>query len=90
MTPTSETTRWREEQEGDNHVAAKTESLFVDIAPGHLTRSIEVYAQARRSNDGKDIRMDSLGKAGVLNYELLTKDEARKLGEVLIEVSNTL
>ena len=34
--------------------------------------------------------MDSLGKAGVLNYELLTKDEARKLGEVLIEVSNTL
>ena len=49
-----------------------------------------VYAKAHRSNDGKDIRMDSLGKAGVLNYELLTKEEARDLGEVLIEVSNTL
>jgi hypothetical protein len=71
-------------------VAEKTKSLFVDIAPGHLTRCMEVYAKAHRSNDGKDIRMDSLGKAGVLNYELLTKDEARELGEILIEISNTL
>ena len=71
-------------------MAEKIKSLFVDIAPGHLTRCMEVYAKTNRSNDGKDIRMDSLGKGGVLNYELLTKDEARELGEVLIEVSNTL
>lgn len=71
-------------------MAEKIKSLFVEITPGHLTRCMAVYAKAHRSNDGKDIRMDSLGKAGVLNYELLTKDEARELGEVLIEVSNTL